>query len=220
MVGFQFLFFGVLCISIALGSFFLCSVSCFNRWLRIHRRSLFDFSLCAAAAALYLFIFLTLELLALFLGEFSFLQQPLSTLAFMFCAISVLVALSLHLATGGLTIRVSGLYVDKIFSVHGDSMAFGQVVLRTFAACNGELILDTSEKRLVIARLPLSTAQLHVEGEVMVECSWEMVMQDTLLVQLICYPATRGRFIERGVLQRVLHHLYDVCNELSNTKKG
>ncbi len=199
--------FAVLCISIALCAYLFYSIPYVNRVLRTKEKQFFDARLLLITFFFYVIIFTALESIFLYQEGFSLFAVSWQLQSVFFTVVTALVLCALRLSAGNLLISAPQFYVEKVVPLYGDFEEDSALFLELIADFKGEVVLDALDKKIIIARVPLVSFEgSNSSEEVMVECTFsESFLKDTL-VQLVCYPASRGVFIEKTTMNRVLEY--------------
>ena len=188
----------VLCISIALFAYFFYSTPSVNRILRAKSKYLFDMRLLLVTLLLYVFIFVAIESIFLYQESYSFFDLSWPVKVFFFSSVTILVFGVIRLVSGDLLISAPHYYVEKMIHLYGDFEDYSALFLELIADLKGEVIHDALDKKIIIARLPLALLEgINSHQEVIIECTFSESFLKSALVQIVCYPASRGVFIEK-----------------------
>ena len=205
----------VLCISIALCAYFFYSIPFVNRILRRKSQQFFDVRLLLVTLLLYALIFVAIESIFLYQEGYSFFDLSWPVKAFFFSSVTILVFGAIRRVAGDLSISAPHYYVEKMIPLYGSFEDDSALFLEIIADLKGEVILDALDKRIIIAKLPLASFEgVSSQQEVMIECTFSESFLKSALVQIVCYPASRGVFIEKKTMSLMLDYL-----ELTYTEK-
>ena len=198
----------VLCISISLFAYLFYSIPSVNRILRAKSQHLFDIRLILITLLLYALIFVAIESIFLYQEGYSFFDFSWPVKAFFFSSVTILVFGAIRLVAGDFLISAPHYYVEKMIPLYGNFESDSALFLELIADFKGEVILDALDKRIIIARLPLASFEgINARQEVMIECTFSESFLKSALVQIVCYPASRGVFIEKKTMGLVLDYL-------------
>ena len=183
--------------------------------MRIKERQFFDMRLVLVTASFYGVVFAIVESIFLYQEGCSLFALSWRVQALFFSCATILVLGSIRLVTGGLVISAPHYYVEKLVHLQGNFEGDSALFLELIADRKGEIILDALDKKIIIARLPLASFEgINSQQGVMVECTFSESFFKSALVQIVCYPASRGVFIEKTTMNLVLDYL-----ELGYTEK-
>ena len=198
----------VLCISITLFAYLFYSISFVSRILRTKSQYLFDIRLILITLLLYALIFVAIESIFLYQEGYSFFDLSWPVKASLFSLVTILVIGVIRLVAGGLLISAPQFYVEKMISLYGNFEDDSVLFLEIIVELKGEVILDALDERIIIARLPLASFKdINSWQEVIIECTFSEHFLKNALVQIVCYPASRGVFIEKTTISLVLDYL-------------
>jgi hypothetical protein len=198
----------VLCIWISLFSSFFYSIPFINRLVRIKENQFLNVRVLLVTLLLYVFIFVVVESIFLYLEGYSLcaLSWPVKTL--FFSSVTLLILAAIRFVSGDLLISAPQFYVEKIIRLEGSFEDDSAFFLELFVDCKGEVILEALDKKIIIARLPLTLGEgLNSQQEVMIEFTFSESFLKSALVQIVCYPASRGVFIEKTTMSLLLDNL-------------
>jgi|GEM_PF-2991842 len=197
----------VLCISIALFSYFFYSIPLVNRILRTKSQQFFDVRLLFVTLLFYTLIFVVIESIFLYQEGYSFFGFSWQIKSVFFTCVTALVLGTIRFSAGDLLISAPHYYVEKLVPLYGNFENDSTLFLELIAGFKGEVVLDALDKKIIIARLPLSSFEgLNSQQEVMIECTFSDSFLKSALVQIVCYPASRGVFIEKKTMSLVLDY--------------
>ena len=198
----------VLCIAIALFSYSFYSLPFVSRILRAKEKRFFDLQLLLMTLLFYTLIFAAVEGFFLYQEGYSFFAFSWQVQGFFFCGVTALVLGSIRFSAGDLSISAPHYYVEKLLPLYADFETDSVLLLELIVDLKGELILEALDKKIIISRLPLASFEgINSSQEVMIECTFSERFLKSALVQIVCYPASRGVFIEKTTMNVVLNYL-------------
>ncbi len=198
----------VVCISITLFAYLFYSIPGINRLLRIKQKQFFDVRLIVLTFSFYVLIFISLELLFLYQESYSFFAFSWPLQITFFTCVTILVLGAIRCASGNISISAPHYFVEKLVPLHEDFENDAALFLEIIADHKGEVILDAPDKKIIIACLPLASfGELNSQQKVMIECTFSESFLKSALVQIVCYPAFRGVFIEKTTMNLMLNYL-------------
>jgi hypothetical protein len=197
----------VVCISITLCAYFFYSLPFVNSLLRAKGNHFFNTRLAFLTFLFSAFIFTAVETIFLYQEGYSFFALPWPIKGTFFAAVFILVLGVIRLVSGDLLVSAPQYYVEKIFSLESTFEEDSAIFLEIITHCKGKIILDALDKKIIIASLPLSSFEgSNSQQEVIVECTFSESFLKSALVQIVCYPALRGVFIEKTTMNLVLDY--------------
>ncbi len=197
----------VLCISIALFAYLFYLIPPVNRMLRKKSQQFFDMRLLLVTLLLYAFIFVAIESIFLYQEGYSFFDFSWQIKGIFFMCVTALVLGAIRFSAGDLSISAPHYYVEKMIPLCGDFESDSVLFLELITDFKGEVVLDALDKKIIIARLPLASFEgFNSQQEVMIECTFSDSFFKSALVQIVCYPASRGVFIEKTTMGLVLDY--------------
>ena len=197
MTSSQIILFAILCMPISLFSYFFFLLPRISRWVRTYTAQCIDIRLISVFFVFYLGVFLVIGKAFLFFEGILF-PNAWQQILFVFVCVTGLLMFSFYCATGGLVIKAPVFCIERIVFYVGDTSTLSQEVVKMIMAQQGEVLLELSEKNMIIA-------QMVLPEKVVIEYTWQPLFWGNTLVQMVCYPASRSGYVEKKRLNAILN---------------
>lgn len=175
--------------------------------MRARVNRFFDIRLLVLTMLFYTMAFVAVEILFLYQEGYSFFALSWKIQGVFYTIVFVLMLVAIRLVSGNLVISAPHYYVERTLSLQNSFELDSEIFLELIAQCKGQIILDALDKKIIIASVPLTAFEGSKSvQEVILEFTFSESFLKSALVQIVCYPASRGVFIEKDTMNLVLDY--------------